>query len=160
MSTDLTRQLVLAVKANPRANYAQLGEVVGVSAQRVNEVLISEEFALALAGEAAAHERLSTLMNAAIDVIEKRFKGVVSDNLAVKTLELCMKGLGIGGDHRPVTPADEMLEHLERMGERLVGLLERKTAAAQTPRRCAGAQITEGEFSEAKSVTVTAETLQ
>jgi|HubBroStandDraft_6_1064221.scaffolds.fasta_scaffold57102_4 hypothetical protein len=142
---DLVKQLVRAVRENPAATQAQLAEAAGVDRITVAKTLISDEFQLALAGGAdgaSDSAKLQTLMNRAIDVLADKLKrqpDYVSDTLAAKVLELCMKGLNIGAEGRPSLPAGEMHIHLEVLGENLVRLLERKRGSAR---------LIEGEASE------------
>lgn len=128
--------------ANPVINQDALAAYYGYTAGWVSQIIASDSFQARLA------ERKDELVDPTIRAsIEENFKALVvrslailrekmnkpsdqiPDNLALRTLELSTRALGYGVRPEAVAPPSE--GRLEELGERLVGLLERKRAERQ-----------------------------
>lgn len=128
--------------ANPCISQNQLATHFGYSAGWISQVISSDAFQAQLAA------RTGQLVDPVLQTsIETRFKGLVSrsleilaeklnapasmipDNLALRALELSSRALGYGA--RPETKIEvNVTNHLDQLGENLVGLLKRKKMEA------------------------------
>lgn len=124
--------------ANPCISQNQLAAHFGYSAGWISQVISSDAFQAQLAA------RTGQLVDPVLQVsIETRFKGLVArsleilaeklngpassipDNLALRALELSSRALGYGA--RPEAKIEvNVTNHLDQLGENLVGLLKRK----------------------------------
>lgn len=128
--------------ANPCISQNQLAAHFGYSAGWISQVISSDAFQAQLAA------RTGQLVDPVLQVsIETRFKGLVArsleilaeklngpassipDNLALRALELSSRALGYGA--RPEAKIEvNVTNHLDQLGENLVGLLKRKKMEA------------------------------
>jgi len=128
--------------SNPVIDQNQIAAHYGYTPGWVSQIIASDSFQARLA------ERKDELIDPTIRAsIEENFKALVvrslailkdkmnkpshqiPDNLALRTLELSTRALGYGVRPEAVAPPSE--GRLEELGERLVGLLERKRAERQ-----------------------------
>lgn len=132
--------MINLIIANPVIDQNQLAAHYGYTPAWVSQIIASDAFQTRLA------ERKDELIDPTIRAtIEENFKGLVvrslailkeklnrptsaiPDNLALRTLELSSRALGYGA-RLEAPPAPSADGRLEELGERLVGLLERKKA--------------------------------
>lgn len=128
--------------ANPCISQNQLASYFGYTAGWVSQIISSDAFQAQLA--ARTGELVDPILQTSI---EARFKGLVSrsleilaeklngpsanipDNLALRALELSSRALGYGA--RPEAKIEvNVTNHLDQLGENLVGLLKRKKMEA------------------------------
>ena len=136
--TNVHRAMVDTILARPEITMAELGEKYGYSATWTNYIVSSPGFKRLLEKRrdevinpiiiASTEERLQAVVNRSLDVIhEKLSKNAdqVSENLALRALELSSKAMGLG----QVKAATVVVEsnHLDNLAKRLVALRPRDT---------------------------------
>jgi transcriptional regulator with XRE-family HTH domain len=125
----------------------QIAAHFGYSASWVSQVMCSDAFQAALAERAqeiedptlraTVEENLKGLVSRSIEIIKQKLNGPASsipDNLAIRTLELSSRALGMGARASTVVINHTQVEnHLDSLGGRLTGLLARKRLEALEP---------------------------
>jgi transcriptional regulator with XRE-family HTH domain len=118
----------------------QIAAHFGYSASWVSQVMSSDAFQARLSERAAeiedptiratVEEGLKGLIARSVEIIKEKLKGEPSsipDNLAIRTLELSTRALGMGAKSPTVIVNNNQVEnHLEVLGGRLTDLLTRK----------------------------------
>lgn len=130
--------------ANPAISQNELAYQFGYSAGWVSQVIASDAFQAKLLSRtqdlvdptirATVEDRFKALVLRSMDILRAKLNvapEAVSDNLALRTLELSSRALGYGARaEAPPTPPAEVHLHLDTLGERLVGLLRQKKLEA------------------------------
>jgi transcriptional regulator with XRE-family HTH domain len=125
----------------------QIAAHFGYSASWVSQVMSSDAFQARLAERAAeiedptiratVEEGLKGLITRSVEIIKEKLKGEPSsipDNLAIRTLELSTRALGMGAKAPTVVVNNNQVEnHLEVLGGRLTDLLTRKRTETTQP---------------------------
>jgi transcriptional regulator with XRE-family HTH domain len=119
----------------------QIAQHFGYSASWVSQVMSSDAFQARLAERAAeiedptiratVEEGLKGLITRSMEIIKEKLKGEASaipDNLAIRTLELSTRALGMGAKAPVVQVGINVENHLDQLGGRLTTLLTRKKA--------------------------------
>ena len=117
----------------------QIAAHFGYSASWVSQVMSSDAFQARLAERAAeiedptiratVEEGLKGLITRSVEIIKEKLKGEASsipDNLAIRTLELSTRALGMGAKAPVVNVGINVENHLDDLGGRLTSLLARK----------------------------------
>jgi len=136
--TNVHRAMADTILARPDITMAELGEQYNLSASWTNLIVNSVAFKRYIEKRrdeivnpiiiASTQERLEAVTNRALDVIhEKLSKNAdqVSDNLALRALELSSKAMGLG-QAKAATVVVET-NHLDNLAKRLVALRPRNT---------------------------------
>lgn len=129
--------------AHPEYTQNQLAATFGYSASWISNIFASDAF------KARAAERRKEIVDPALMAeVESRFEGLVrrslaileeklnapaaavSDQLALRTLEIAAKAKGYGARETPVV-VNNVTNHLEVLGSNLTNLLRRKRAEAE-----------------------------
>ena len=136
--TNVHRAMADTILARPDITMAELGEQYGVSASWTNLIVNSVAFKRHLEKRrdevinpiiiASTEERLQAVVNRSLDVIHEKLSKTpdqVSDNLALRALELSSKAMGLG-QAKAATVVVEA-NHLDNLAKRLVALRPRNT---------------------------------
>jgi hypothetical protein len=132
--------MVDIIIANPCISQNQIAAHFGYTPSWVSQIIASDAFQARLAERrdeivdptirATVEESLKGLLVRSMAILREKLDRpthTIPDNLAIRTAELSAKALGYGARpellHRPEAGGD-----LEKLGERLVNLLERKRA--------------------------------
>src|SRR5208282_2934439 len=118
----------------------------GYTASWVSQVMSSDAFQAKLAERAAeiedptiratVEEGLKGLIARSVEIIKEKLKGEptsIPDNLAIRTLELSTRALGMGAKAPVVDVRVNVGDHLEVLGGRLTDLLTRKRSETSPP---------------------------
>ena len=129
--------------ANPVISQDQLAIHYGYTAGWVSQIIASDSFQVRLAERkdelidptirASIEENFKALVVRSLAILREKMNkpaSAIPDNLALRTLELSTRALGYGVRPEAVAPPSE--GRLEELGERLVGLLERKRGERQS----------------------------
>jgi transcriptional regulator with XRE-family HTH domain len=125
----------------------QIAQHFGYSASWVSQVMSSDAFQARLAERAAeiedptiratVEEGLKGLIARSVEIIKEKLKAEpanIPDNLAIRTLELSTRALGMGAKAPTVVINNTQVEnHLEVLGGRLTNLLTRKRVEVLEP---------------------------
>jgi transcriptional regulator with XRE-family HTH domain len=124
----------------------QIAAHFGYSASWVSQVMSSDAFQARLAERAAeiedptirasVEEGLKGLVARSVEIIKEKLKGEpasIPDNLAIRTLELSTRALGMGAKAPVVNVGVNVENHLENLGGRLTNLLTRKRIETSQP---------------------------
>lgn len=136
--TNVHKAMADTILARPDISTAELAEQYGISQGWTNLIINSVAFRRYIDKRrdevinpiivASTQERLEAVVNRSLDVIhEKLMKspGEVSDNLALRALELSSKAMGLG-QAKAATVVVEA-NHLDNLAKRLVALRPRAT---------------------------------
>lgn len=133
--------LIDMIVTNPWISQDSLAAYFGYSASWISTIINSDAF------QAALHKRKMELVDPALkeqidqtfDILIRRSQEIlmarlqspeVSDNTALRTLELASRSRGYGARQEPLTPPGDVHIHLENMKGNLIGLLRREKSAA------------------------------
>ena len=135
---NVHRAMVDTILARPDITTAELGDQYGFSASWTNMIINSVAFKRHLEKRrdevinpiiiASTEERLQAVVNRSLDVIHEKLSknpDQVSDNLALRALELGCNALGLG-QAKAATVVVEA-NHLDNLAKRLVALRPRNT---------------------------------
>ena len=135
---NVHRAMVDTILARPDITTAELGDQYGFSASWTNMIINSVAFKRHLEKRrdevinpiiiASTEERLQAVVNRSLDVIHEKLSknpDQVSDNLALRALELGSKAMGLG-QAKAATVVVEA-NHLDNLAKRLVALRPRNT---------------------------------
>jgi hypothetical protein len=132
--------LIDMIVTNPWISQGALAAYFGYSESWISTIINSDAF------QAALHARKAALLDPALkeqidqtfDILIRRSQEIlmarlqnpdVTDNTALRTLELASRSRGYGARQEPLTPPGDVHIHLENMKGNLVGLLRRERAA-------------------------------
>lgn len=124
--------------ADPCISQNQLASHFGYTASWVSQIISSDAFQVQLNArtaqmvdpviQASIESRFKGLVSRSLEILAEKLNGPSSnipDNLALRALELSSRALGYGA--RPETKIEvNVTNHLDQLGENLVGLLKRK----------------------------------
>jgi hypothetical protein len=133
--------LIDMIVTNPWISQNALASYFGYSAAWISTIINSDAF------QAKLHERKAALIDPALkeqidqtfDILIRRSQEIllarlqnpeVTDNTALRTLELASRSRGYGARQEPQAPSVDLHVHLESMKGNLIGLLRRERAAA------------------------------
>lgn len=124
---------------NPAIDQNAIAAHFGYTASWVSQIITSDTFQMRLAERkdelvdptirATLEDNFKAMIVRSMDILREKMNKPshqIPDNLALRTLELSTRALGYGVRPEAVAPPSE--GRLEELGERLVGLLERKRA--------------------------------
>lgn len=139
---NVHRAMVDTILARPDITTAELGDQYGFSASWTNMIINSVAFKRHLEKRrdevinpiiiASTEERLQAVVNRSLDVIHEKLSkspDQVSDNLALRALELGSKAMGLG-QAKAATVVVEA-NHLDNLAKRLVALRPRNTSQGE-----------------------------
>lgn len=126
--------------AQPAISQNQLAAHFGYTASWVSQIIASDAFQARLAERrdeivdpairASVEEQFKGLVLRSLDILREKLANpatAISDNLALRALELSSRALGYGArDNNPVIQKQEMHVHLDDLGGRLTALLHAK----------------------------------
>lgn len=124
--------MIDCIIAEPWISQGALAARYGYTQSWISSIMASDAWQSALAArkeevvdpalKLTIEERMRGLVSRSIDVVMKKLDApVVSDNVALKALELGAKGLGLGNPTPPPPPA---ADHLAQLANRLIDLQE------------------------------------
>lgn len=135
--------MVEQIIANPWISQNELGELFGFSASWVSTVIASDLFQSKLAERrdqlidpelrASIKTQFSGLLARSMEILRAKLDrppAEVPDQLALQTAKIMSQNLGHGVETKPQTVV-EVHNHLEALGENLVGLLRRRRTEAE-----------------------------
>lgn len=138
--------MINLILANRGISQNEIARHFGYSASWVSQVMTSDMFQARLlerAGEiedptlrASVEDGLKGMLARSMEIIKEKLKAepaAIPDNLALRTLELSTRALGYGAREQTVAVQVNIDQHLEELGGRLTGLLQRKKAETQPP---------------------------
>lgn len=136
--------MINLIISNRGISQNQIAAHFGYSASWVSQVMSSDAFQARLAERAAeiedptiratVEEGLKGLVSRSMEIIKEKLKGEASaipDNLAIRTLELSTRALGMGAKAPVINVGVNVENHLENLGGRLTSLLTRKRSETQ-----------------------------
>jgi len=128
---------------NPGITQNEIARYFGYTAAWVSRIFGSDAFQNFLAERTkevvdptvkqALEDRFRGMLYRSLEILEHKLEhppGDIPDNLALRTAELASKALGFGAQKTSVAVNINMENHLESLGGRLTGLLERKRSEA------------------------------
>lgn len=130
--------MVDEIVANPCISQLQLAAHFGYSVGWISQVISSDAFQAQLAArtgqlvdpvlQSTIETRFKGLVARSLEILAEKLSGPTStipDNLALRALELSSRALGYGA--RPEAKIEvNVTNHLDQLGENLVGLLKKK----------------------------------
>jgi hypothetical protein len=141
--------MVDQILTRPSISQNELGALFGYGPSWISQILASDAFQARMAERreeivdpavrASVEEQFKGLVLRSLDILREKLNrpsAAIPDNLAIRSLELASRALGYGARESTVAVQVNVDNHLEKLGENLVGLLQRKKAEA----------ITEGDF--------------
>ena len=116
----------------------------GYSAAWVSQVMSSDAFQARLMERAAeiedptlratVEDNLKGILSRSMELLKQKLsQPEVPDNLVLRSIDISTRALGYGARESTVKVAINVENHLDHLGERLVGLLERKKAEVVQP---------------------------
>jgi transcriptional regulator with XRE-family HTH domain len=131
--------MINLILANRGISQNQIASHYGYSASWVSQVMSSDAFQAKLAERAAeiedptlratVEDGLKGLVARSLEILKAKLNAepsAVPDNLALRTLELGSRALGMGARDQAINVQVNVENHLEILGGRLTSLLERK----------------------------------
>jgi len=137
--------MINLIIANRGISQNALAAHFGYSPSWISQVMSSDAFQARLlerAGEledptirASIEDSLKGLVSRSMEILKIKLNeqdvAKIPDNLAIRTLELSTRALGYGAREQTVAVQVNVDNHLESLGGRLVGLLQRKKAEVE-----------------------------
>lgn len=131
--------MINLIIANRGISQNQIASHFGYSASWVSQVMSSDAFQAKLLERASeiedptiratVEEGLKGLISRSVEIIKEKLAGPVAsipDNLAIRTLELSTRALGMGAKAPVINVGVNVENHLENLGGRLTKLLTTK----------------------------------
>jgi hypothetical protein len=138
--------MINLIIANRGISQNAIANHFGYSASWVSQVMSSDAFQARLAERAAeiedptiratVEEGLKGLVSRSMEIIKEKLKGDaagIPDQLAIRTLELATRALGMGAKTPVVAVQVNVDSHLDHLGGRLTELLTRKKSESSQP---------------------------
>jgi transcriptional regulator with XRE-family HTH domain len=138
--------LINLILANRGISQNELAARMGYSASWISQIMSSDAFQAKLLERAheiedptlrsTIEDGLKGMLSRSMEVLKEKLDGPsasIPDNLALRTLELSSRALGYGAREQTVAVQVNIDQHLEELGGRLTGLLQRKKSETQPP---------------------------